>query len=100
MPKVGLQTIEATLRASGLPQQIFRLHFLSPLWRRALRRGLNRRVASNEWHEDIRGQLTLMRHVLRRIRMHKWLRRCGMKVPKLEIVTGIRDIVGLALSSV
>ncbi|HTL57807.1 MAG TPA: putative capsular polysaccharide synthesis family protein [Candidatus Limnocylindrales bacterium] len=99
MPKTGSQTVLATLEQCSLPHQIFRFHFLSDQIATSLENAINSGRASDEWQELARDQLRTRTTIQRIIRARKWLRLCRIKVPKLDIITSVREPIGLALSS-
>jgi len=84
MPKAGSQTIEATLDDCSLPHRIFRFHYLcSPL--------------DEPWASE---QLPFMTKMSRLLRTRKLLRAWGFKIPKIEVITGMREPIGGMLSSI
>jgi hypothetical protein len=100
MPKVGSQTVEATLRASSFPHQILRFHYLSAASAKALRDGLRSPAANSSWGKNVRDQLKLMTRVSAALRIRRLLRACGVGIPRIEVITAAREIIGLALSSI
>ncbi len=98
MPKAGSQTIEATLQPLGIPAQIFRLHFLSRARARMVRKGLRKQSAA-AWQQDVLQQLDVRRRLARALALRRWMRRFGARIPKVEVITGVREPIGLALSS-
>ncbi len=59
LPKVGSQTIEASLQEAGVKQRIFRIHYLTRRSTRNLRRGLRSAEIGAQWKTDARPQLEL-----------------------------------------
>jgi hypothetical protein len=100
MPKIGSQTIEATLRQAQLPYPIHRFHYLSRASTKTLRRGLSSPKPDPAWKEDARRQLDAITEISRAIRLRRLLSLCGFKFPKLEIITGVRELIGLVLASI
>jgi hypothetical protein len=99
MPKIGSQTIEATLRQQGFPYPIRRFHYLSPAISRTVRRGISSARPDPAWKRDAQQQLYWSREVSRSIRLRRIMSSFGFKIPKLEVVTGVRELIGLVLSS-
>lgn len=100
MPKTGSQTVEATLEQCRLPHRVFRFHFLSPQIAATMRKALQSGQASEAWKNDARKQLTLVRTVTRLIRIRRWLSLLPIPLPKIPVITGVREPIGLGLSSV
>src|SRR5438477_4717062 len=92
MPKIGSQTIEATLRQAQLPCPIHRFHYLSSALTKTLRHGLSSSKPDPAWKEDARRQLDSIAEISRTIRLRRLLSLCGFRFPKLEIVTGLREL--------
>src|SRR5215831_13493721 len=86
MPKTGSQTVEATLRCSGLPHHILRLHFLSPALAAKVREGLQEGHRDGEWERQTLEQLSCSRRIPRVLRFREWLRVCGFDIPKVEVI--------------
>jgi hypothetical protein len=84
MPKAGSQTIEATLKHCFLPHQIHRFHFL-------------RSALAEPWASQ---QMEFMSKMSRALRVRKLLRACGLTIPKIEVITGLREPIGAMLSAV
>jgi hypothetical protein len=84
MPKAGSQTIEATLQHCSLPHLIFRFHFLCS-------------ALAEPWASD---QLQFRTRMSRVLRARKLLRSCGFNIPKIEVITGLREPIGVMLSSI
>lgn len=99
MPKTGSQTIEATLQQCRLPHQIVRLHFLSSHFAEPIVEKLKSDQAPNEWKQKAREQLEFTRKMARIVRMRRVLRACGFTIPRLEIITGVREPISLGLST-
>jgi hypothetical protein len=100
MPKVGSQTIEWTLRRSGFPYPVWRFHFLSPTIADNLRRALRRPAVSETWKRDALGQLRIMRQLSVALRVRRMLTACGVRIPKVEAISAVREPLGLGLSSI
>jgi hypothetical protein len=100
MPKIGSQTIEATLRQCSFPHPVQRFHNLSPQITRTIKHGLSSAEATEAWKREARAQLEATRSIRSCIRRRKLLRLCGFGVPKLEIITGVRELIGLMLASI
>lgn len=99
MPKTGSQTIEATLRQCRLPHRILRTHFLSPAVARRLKDAIRSAKVDDRWKQNARGQLALTAPLAKLLPVRRLLRACGAHIPKLEIITAIREPIGLTLSS-
>ena len=99
MPKTGSQTVEATLEQCRLPYRIFRFHFLSPQIAASMRKAMRSGQASESWKNDARKQLALVKTVTRLIRIRRWLS-LFFPVAKIPVITGVREPIGLGLSSV
>jgi hypothetical protein len=100
MPKTGSQTLEATLRSAPLPMPVLRTHFLSEENVRVLRDGLASAGTHPAWKRDAFEQLSLISKLSRALRIRKFLVACGVPIPRLLVITAVRDIFGAALSSV
>jgi len=100
MPKTGSQTVEATLQKCSLPHRIFRFHYLGPEMASRAKEAIHSSQASQTWKQSATRQLEMAGRLNKAIRIRKFLRRCGLPIPKLEVITGVRDLIGLALSSV
>ena len=100
MPKIGSQTIQATLRERSLPCPVLRFHYLSRAFAKTLRHGLTSKQADTEWKQNARLQLDVLRERTRTLRWRRILCCCGIKLPRLEIITGMRELIGLMLASV
>ncbi len=100
MPKTGSQTVEATLQQCHLPHQVLRLHFLSGTIARTMRKALRSRHASPQWEADARKQLQLISRVGRIIYLRRLLSWFRVRLPKIDVITGVREPIGLGLSSV
>jgi hypothetical protein len=100
MPKVGSQTIEATLRHYPLGYRIYRFHFLSGAFAKTLRRGLTADQPDPAWKQDAQKQLDSMRTISRALRIRRFLSFCGVNIPKLHVITGVREVISLALASI
>ena len=100
MPKIGSQTIEATLRQCAIPWPVFRFHYLSSAFANTLRHGLSAPQAEPAWKESARLQLISIRETSRTLRWRRVLCFCGFKLPKLWVITGVRELIGLVLASI
>ncbi len=100
MPKIGSQTIEATLRQCSFPHPIQRLHYLSQAMAGTIRHGLSSTQADQTWKRDAEQQLDQTEEICRVIRKRRVLRLRGLNIPKLEVITGVRDLIGLVLASI
>ena len=100
MPKVGSQTIEATLDESSFPYRVVRLHYLSRAFAKTLRHGLGSPVADPAWKSQVRMQLDSLKETSRLVRLRRMLIAFGFRIPRLEIITGVRELVGLVLASI
>lgn len=100
MPKIGSQTIEATLREYSFPHPVYRFHYLSRAFAATLRRGLASATPDSAWKTEARQQLVSLREMSRLVRLRRVLRRCGFRVPKLEVITGVRELISLVLASI
>src|SRR5580765_180458 len=100
MPKIGSQTIEATLRQCAVPWPILRFHYLSPAFARTLRHGLTSPQADPAWKQNAQLQLNSLREKARTMRWRRLLCLCGFKLPKLYVITGVRELIGLVLASI
>ena len=100
MPKVGSQTIEATLQRCSLPHQIFRLHYLSSAAAAKASEVANCDNVDKAIKRDTQKQIEIADLLRKTIRLRKMMRCCGVPVPKLEIISGVRESIGLALSNI
>jgi Putative capsular polysaccharide synthesis protein len=100
MPKIGSQTIEATLRRYAVPWPILRFHYLSPAFASTLRHGLTSPQADPAWKQNAQLQLNSLREKARAMRWRRLLCFCGFKLPKLYVITGVRELIGLVLASI
>jgi hypothetical protein len=100
MPKVGSQSIEATLRHCSFPYPIHRFHNLSCAIAQTLERGVSSDVPMEAWKRKARDQLRAIGSIQDCIRRRRLFRRCGLGVPKLEVITGVRELIGLMLASI
>lgn len=100
MPKIGSQTIEATLRQVSFPHPVFRFHYLSAAFARTLRHGLASPQADPAWKPDARRQLDSIRAMSKTVLLRRLLCRCGARVPKLEVITSVRELISLVLASI
>jgi hypothetical protein len=100
MPKIGSQTIENTLKHNSLPCPVLRFHYLSGAFARTLRHGLSSAQAGPEWKQNAQFQLDVVRERAGALRWRRILSFCGFKIPRLEIITGMRELIGLMLASI
>ena len=100
MPKTGSQTVEASLRNCGLAHQIIRCHYLSAARESQLRQCIESNPRAAEWNQLLRQQMEQMGTLRVAIRLRRLLRSVGVKLPKLDLITGVREAVGVALSSI
>lgn len=100
MPKTGSQTVEASLQQCRLPDRIARCHFLSSARLAELRQSLRADAAAVPWQQQMRRQLDEASRLRLVLRLRNLLRACQIKIPKLQIITAIREPIGLGLSSV
>jgi len=100
MPKIGSQTIEATLRQVSFPHTVLRFHYLSGAFAKTLRNGLASPQADPAWKPDARRQLESLRTMSKVVLLRRWLCRCGWRGPKLEVITGVRELISLVLASI
>lgn len=99
MPKVGSQTVEATLRACAVPHHLYRFHYLSPASAQRLRQALRWSGPDAEAKKSLRGQLRLRAQIVFSLRVRRMLCASGFPVPPLYVITAVRDLLGCALSS-
>lgn len=99
MPKIGSQTIEASLHHYSFPHGIRRFHYLSSALNGEVRRSVRSNGPDDAWKCDARDQLRAVGEISRVIRLRKFLSAFGC-VPKLEVITGVRELIGLMLSSI
>jgi len=99
MPKTGSQTVEATVRGSGLPHNILRLHFLSRALAAKVQEGLREGHHDGEWERQTLEQLSCSRRIPRVLRLRRWMRVCGFDIPRIEVISAVREPIGLALSA-
>jgi hypothetical protein len=100
MPKIGSQTIEATLRQCAVPWPILRFHYLSSTFATTLRHGLTSPQADTAWKQNAQLQLNSLREKARTMRWRRVLCYCGFRFPKLYVITGVRELIGLVLASI
>ncbi|MGH7972580.1 MAG: putative capsular polysaccharide synthesis family protein [Limisphaerales bacterium] len=99
MPKTGSQTVEATLRQCALPFQIMRFHFLSQTASELLQEALSSEPAEDSWKESVQRQLAFRGELSNVLKIRRLLRTAFAPIPKLYVITGVRELIGLALSS-
>jgi hypothetical protein len=100
MPKTGSQTVEATLERCQLPHQVYRFHFLSRQIASAMEHAIQTQQPTEAWKELARRQLESSEEIRRIIQLRRWLCLWPLKVPKLEVISSLRDPIGLSLSSI
>jgi hypothetical protein len=100
MPKTGSQTVEATLRTCALPHQILRFHYLSAQRAEEIARGPEWNIAPGKWQHAGGEELKAMAQVSRLIRGRKLLRYCLLPVPRIDVISAVREPIGAALSSI
>jgi hypothetical protein len=100
MPKTGSQTLQATLRSAPLPIPVLRTHFLSQQNIKELRAGLASPNTDSRWKQDAQEQLTLISKLSRALRLRKLLLACGVPIPRVLVISAVRDVFGTALSSI
>jgi len=100
MPKTGSQTVEATLQRCCLPHQIFRVHYLTPASGSQVRKAVKSHKSDPAWKQLATQQLDTAEMLRRTIRYRRFLRCCGMPLPREEVITGVRELIGLVLSSI
>lgn len=99
MPKAGSQTVEATLQEAALPWRMARLHFLSAEPARMLVYGLNDPANTELWKANARYQLELRELLCQALRARRWRRLFRRRLPKLHVITAVRDPIAVCLSS-
>jgi len=99
MPKAGSQTLEATLRLCGLPHHIVRLHFLAAKNGSHIRNYIDSNTPQ-AWQSVALAQMKLLEETSSSLRIRKLLVRCGVRLPRIEVITAVRDVLGVALSSI
>ena len=100
MPKAGSQTVEATLRKTGWEGDLCRLHFVSPSWVAWTRQRLREVGPNTSLHGNWAAQMDLAQVVQCAARVRVRLRREGFDIPRLHVISAMREPIGLALSSV
>src|SRR5579859_7656138 len=100
MPKTGSQTVQATLAQCQLPHQVYRFHFLSKEIAGTMKKAIRAKEAAEAWKDLVRAQLVMMKEVRRIIRARKWQSLWRRSGRKLEVITSLREPIGLGLSSV
>lgn len=94
MPKTGSQTVEATLAQCGVAHRIIRVHFLS--------RALAARVAGAMGPARgacQREQFARATELRRALHVRRWLKRCGLRLPKVQAICAVRDPIGMELAA-
>ena len=88
------------MRRAPLPIPVLRTHFLSQQNIEALRAGLTCANTDSDWKQDAREQLTLICKLSRALRLRKFLLACGAPIPRILVISAVRDVFGTALSSI
>ena len=99
MPKTGSQTLEATLQEHLPARRLLRFHFLSPTIAATIRNGLHYDHANSAWRREARAQLRVMSRMRFGLLARRVVRGCGIRLPKLEVITAVREPIAVALSS-
>lgn len=99
MPKVGSQTIEATLRELLPDHGIHRFHFMSESGVACFRRIAALPGVPNETRENLYYQCSVGRQLRGAVKIRKLLRSLIPDIPKIKVITGVREPVGLMLST-
>jgi hypothetical protein len=100
MPKAGSQTVEATLRLCRLPHRIVRLHFLSAENGKRINGFISERSPQGAWQSAADGQMKLLTDMTSALRMRKMLVACKVPLRRIEVITAVRDVLGVALSCI
>jgi Putative capsular polysaccharide synthesis protein len=100
MPKTGSQTVEATLRKNGWEGDLCRLHFVSPSWVAWAQQRLREMGPKNTYYSNLGSQVDLAETVHEVARLRVRLRRVGFDIPRLHVISAVREPVGVALSCV
>jgi hypothetical protein len=100
MPKTGSQTVEATLQRCGLPHCVLRFHYLGSEFSALVQDSMRSEKTSDSWKLGAARQLEAAARLSRLIRCRNLLRSCGIPVPKLEVITAVREVISLALASI
>lgn len=100
MPKTGSQSVEASLQQCRLPHRIVRCHFLSSARLAELGQTLRGHPGDAPWKHQMRQQVRQSARLILALRLRRLLRSCQINIPKLEIITAVREPIGLGLSSV
>jgi Putative capsular polysaccharide synthesis protein len=99
MPKTGSQTVERTLTESPLRCRVCRTHYLSETNAAHLRR-LSESTDDPRWRKEAAEQLETFRRLTQALRIRRFLRVCGVPLPRVEVISAVRDVLGAALSTV
>ena len=100
MPKAGSQTLEATLRLCGLPHRIVRLHFLSVESGQRINGFISATSPQPAWQSAAAGQMQLLTEITSALRVRKLLVACKVPLRRIEVITAVRDVLGVALSCI
>ena len=100
MPKTGSQTVEATLQRCSLPHHIYRCHFLRPELTKNLKKAVTAGGKCDTWKSNAQRQLEMAATLSKVIKVRNFLRRFRINIPKIEVITGVREVISLALSSI
>jgi hypothetical protein len=98
-PKAGSQTVEATLRQAGWPGELFRVHYLSQSWASWAEATLRTAEEAPDYHRNLLSQLSVAQRLRGILRARSFLRRCGVDIPKIQVISAVREPIGLLLSS-
>jgi hypothetical protein len=98
MPKTGSQTVEATLRKHGWEGELGRVHFVSPGWVAWAQHRLRELGPESDFYGTLGLQVDLAETLLEAARARIHLRRAGFDIPRLHVISAVRETIGLALS--
>jgi hypothetical protein len=99
MPKTGSQTVEATLRQNGWEGEICRIHFQNPEWVEQSRKLLQGEDSQTSFHENLRVQVDWANQVREALALRQRLQRWRLRLPRLQVISAVRDPIGLTLSA-
>jgi Putative capsular polysaccharide synthesis protein len=99
MPKTGSQTIERTLQESAIADPVFRFHYLAQTRADSLR-ALAYSTSDRTWQQNMLDPLELMTRFCRIMRLRRFLSACRVSIPRLRVISGVRDVIEAALSSI
>ena len=98
MPKVGSQTIEATLRELLPDHKIERFHFMTESGIKCFRRVADLPGVPDSLRENFYSQCRVGRELRVAVETRRVLRRFVPGIPRIKVITGVREPVGLMLS--